>query len=267
MGNSDSRFVWYELATADVEAAKAFYSSVVGWGTADAPMPGSVYTQFTAKGIPVAGLMKLPPDPSGTGTATQWIGFVGVDDVDAAARRVNQLGGTVHVPPADIPNVTRFSVVADPQMAVLALVTKPQGGHARSAQLSAPGRVSWHELLASDGESAFAFYSALLGWTKADAQAEPTGVYQQFSAGGEAIGAICTKPNTSPWCLWLYYFNVVDLDAAAKRVQTGGGKILYGPITVTGGARIVHCVDPEGAIFGLIDTSVRVTIGCYSPRS
>jgi predicted enzyme related to lactoylglutathione lyase len=267
MGNSDGRFVWYELATADVEAAKAFYSSVVGWGTAEASMPGSVYTQFTAKGIPVAGLMKLSPDASRTGAAPQWIGFVGVDDVDAAVGRVRQLGGTVHVPPVDIPNVTRFSIIGDPQLAVLALVKSPKGGHERSAQLGGPARVSWHELPATDGESAFAFYSALLGWAKADAQVEPTGIYQQFSAGGEAIGAICTKSETTPWCLWLYYFNVVDLDAAAKRVQTGGGKILYGPVTVTGGARIVHCVDPEGAVFALIDTSVRVTIGCYSPRS
>ena len=32
MGN----FVWYELATADIKAAKAFYTNVMGWGTAGA---------------------------------------------------------------------------------------------------------------------------------------------------------------------------------------------------------------------------------------
>ena len=33
MSNSHGRFVWYELMTSDVEAAKAFYAEVVGWGT------------------------------------------------------------------------------------------------------------------------------------------------------------------------------------------------------------------------------------------
>ena len=33
------RFVWYELITTDVAAAKVFYADVVGWGTQDASMP------------------------------------------------------------------------------------------------------------------------------------------------------------------------------------------------------------------------------------
>jgi predicted enzyme related to lactoylglutathione lyase len=38
--NSHGRFVWYELMTTDMEAAKAFYAKVVGWGTQDVSMPG-----------------------------------------------------------------------------------------------------------------------------------------------------------------------------------------------------------------------------------
>jgi uncharacterized protein len=38
MVNSHGRFVWYELMTTDIEIAKAFYASVVGWGTRDASM-------------------------------------------------------------------------------------------------------------------------------------------------------------------------------------------------------------------------------------
>ena len=33
---NDDHFIWYELTTTDAEAAKAFYTSVVGWGTRDA---------------------------------------------------------------------------------------------------------------------------------------------------------------------------------------------------------------------------------------
>ena len=43
------RFVWYELMTTDMEAAKAFYTKVVGWGTQDTPMPGmSLYPVYAS---------------------------------------------------------------------------------------------------------------------------------------------------------------------------------------------------------------------------
>ncbi len=34
MVNSHGRFVWYELMTTDIEAAKVFYADVMGWGSA-----------------------------------------------------------------------------------------------------------------------------------------------------------------------------------------------------------------------------------------
>lgn len=49
------------------------------------------------------------------------MGYVGVDDVDAAADQIARLGGTIYVPPTN--SNGRISVVADPQTATLALVT------------------------------------------------------------------------------------------------------------------------------------------------
>ncbi len=265
MGNFVGRFVWYELATTDIETAKAFYARVVGWGTGDASMPGSTYTLFTAGGTPTAGLMELPPHARTPDTVPQWIGYVGVPDVDAVANLAGQLGGTIHVPPTDVPNVSRFSVIADREAATLALV-KGRDNQEQAAQPGAPGHVGWHELLASDLEGAFTFYSKLLGWQKTDVQPGSMGIYQLLSAGTETIGGMFSRPGMSLLSLWLYYFNVGDIETAAKRVQAGGGQILYGPAVVQGGARIVHCTDPQGAIFALIDRRVRVSVGCYSPR-
>ena len=257
MVSSHGRFVWYELMTTDVETAKAFYANVVGWGTRDASAPGLAYSLFTTEDSPVAGLMTLPEGARRTGVAPQWMGYVEVDDVDAAVDRIKQLGGAVHVPPTDLPNISRFSVVADPQMATLALVKGQNSGRAPSAELEAPGRVGWHELLAADWEQAFAFYGELFGWQKADSHTGAMGTYQGFSAGGKTIGGMLTKPATLPFPFWLYYFNTDDVQAAAKRVEAGGGQILYGPTAVPGGAWIVHCTDPQGAIFALLDRRVR----------
>jgi predicted enzyme related to lactoylglutathione lyase len=245
--NSHGRFVWYELMTTDVEAAKAFYAEVVGWGTQDA---GDGYTLFTAGGTSVSGLMNLSEDARKMGLRPSWLGYVGVDDVDAAAERIKQLGGAVHLPPMEIPNISRLSVGVDPQTAMIA-VFKWLNGNQEPPELNAPGRVGWHELLAADCEKAFAFYADLFGWRKANADTGAAGTYQAFSAGELTIGGMFTKPPMMPVPFWLYYFNVGDIDDAAKRVKAGGGQILDGPVEVPGRRWMMHATDPQGAIFAL----------------
>jgi uncharacterized protein len=263
MSNSHGRFVWYELMTTDVEAAKAFYVKVVGWGTRDASMPGLPYTLFTVGEAAAAGLIYLPENTREMDAAPRWVGYVSVDDVDARADRIKRLGGAVHLPPTDIPNISRFSVVADPQMATLILVKWRSGGEQQPVDLSEQGHVGWHELLAADREKAFAFYHEVFGWQKAATDVSPTGTYQQFSAAGQTIGGMFDKPPTALAAFWLYYFNVRDVDAAAKRVRAEGGKILEGPTGMPGGCRVARCVDPQGAMFALIENRNDKTIGYF----
>jgi predicted enzyme related to lactoylglutathione lyase len=270
MANSHGRFVWYELMTTDMEAAKAFYAEVVGWGTQDASMPGMPYTLFTAgeaSDHAVIGLMELPENARKMGAKPAWVGYVGVNDVDATTDRIKRLGGTVHVPPTDIPDVSRFSVFADPQTARLALFEWLRPGQGQPAELNAPGRVGWHELLAADWEKAFTFYAELFGWQKAAADTGVVGTYQLFSAGGETIGAMFTKPATVPVPFWLYYFNVGDIDVAAKRVKAGRGQVLNGPIEVPGSSWILQCTDPQGAVFALVGKRSHNGIGYFERRS
>ena len=121
MSSSHGRFVWYELMTTDVEAAKAFYGKVVGWGTREAP--SSRYTLFTAG----AGLNRRTDQSAAGREKTRRAGRSGSvisasTTWTTAVNRVKELGGTVHVPPTDVADVSRFSVVADPQMATFVLV-------------------------------------------------------------------------------------------------------------------------------------------------
>jgi predicted enzyme related to lactoylglutathione lyase len=250
MRDTPGRFAWYELMTIDMAAAKAFYASVVGWGSQDASTPDLAYTFFTAGSTAVGGLMDLPADARKMGATPRWMGYVGVNDVDVTSDRIKRLGGAVYVPPTNS-NIGRISVVADPQAATLALVKGRKSGQQQPAELGKLGRVGWHELLATDREKAFAFYGELLGWQKADTEIAPTNTYQLFSAGGQTIGGIVTKLPTEPVPFWLYYFNIDDIDAAADRVKTGGGDISEGPLELPSGSWIVRCRDPQGAAFAL----------------
>ena len=250
--------------TTDMEAAKAFYADVVGWGTQDASMPGMPYTLFTAGTASVSGVMDLPEEARKLGMRPGWLGYVGVNDVDAAADRIKRLGGALYVPPTDVPNISRISVAVDPQMAMIALLKWLTPGQGQPVALSTPGRVGWHELLAADWEKAFAFYAELFDWRKANADTGAVGTYQLFTAGGETIGGMFTKPPMEPVPFWLYYFNIGDIDAAAKRVHAGGGQILSGPVEVPGGGGwIVRCTDPQGAIFALAGKRSHNGIGYF----
>ncbi len=243
-------FVWYELMTTDVAAACAFYTSVVGWGAQDASKSDIAYTLFTAADAAVGGLMALPAEATRMGATARWMGYVGVDNADAAADQIKRLGGSIHVPPTNS-NIGRISVVADPQTAILALVEGLKPASSQPAELDAPGHVGWHELLAAGWVEAFAFYAKLFGWQKAETESGPVDAYQLFATGGQTIGGIFTKRPVEPIPYWLFYFNVGDIDAAAERVKRGGGQVFEGPFVVPEGSWIARCIDPQGAIFAL----------------
>jgi uncharacterized protein len=248
-----NNFVWYELMTSDAKAAEAFYSKVVGWKTQDSGQAGMTYTLLLAGESPIAGLMTLPKEACDAGAKPAWIGYVGVNDVDAYVGRVTKAGGAVHVPPTDIPHIGRFAMVADPQGAAFNLFKPLSDMPPPPADPATPGTIGWHELMAANGEKAFAFYADLFGWTKDEAiDMGAMGRYQLFAAGGPAIGGMMTKPAEVPAPFWAYYFRVDAIGAALDRLKKEGGQVINGPMEVPGGEWIVQGIDPQGAMFSLV---------------
>jgi uncharacterized protein len=250
MVDRHGRFAWYELLTTDTEAARAFYGRVLGWRTQDASTPRFSYSVFSAGETAVCGLMDLPQDASRMGATPRWVGYVEVDDVHGAADHLRRLGGAVLVPPTET-NIGLISIVADPQGATLALAQnlerrQPQAGFGDM------GLVGWHELFAVDWTTAFAFYSELFGWRRAD----PDDVgslksYQVLSVGDRRFGGMFDKLPIAPFPFWLCYFNVPDIGVAARRVTEGGGRIAQGPTELPDLGWVVRCIDPQGAMFAL----------------
>jgi predicted enzyme related to lactoylglutathione lyase len=253
MPQSHGHFAWYELMTTDTAAAKAFYGAVAGWGIQDADMPGMDYGMFTAGSTAIGGVMELPESARAAGAPPHWMGYVHVDDVDASADQAGRLGGTLYVPPTDIPEVGRFAVIADPQGASIALYKSASPAPEAADTAMRPGHMGWHELYAADWEAVYPFYEALFGWRKDEAvPMGEMGTYQLFTPGGPAIGGMITKPPHLPVPFWLYYIATDAIDAAKDRVTAAGGRVLYGPMEVPGGAFIVQAMDPQGAMFALV---------------
>ncbi|MDR3374713.1 MAG: VOC family protein [Ancalomicrobiaceae bacterium] len=246
-------FIWYELMTSDVGAAVAFYGRVVGWTAADSGAPGMRYSIFSAGARMVAGLMQIPAEVAAGGGRPFWAPYVWVADVDAHAAKLTAAGGQVCRPPEDIPGVGRFAVVADPDGTVFHLFRPASDQAPERAAPGTPGLIDWHELHAGNGDVAWAFYSSLFGWEKErDMAMGEMGVYRIFKTADRPVGGMMTKMPQSPVPFWLLYFAVEAIDAAKDRVIAAGGTILNGPMEVPGGSWIVQCLDPQGAVFGLV---------------
>lgn len=114
-------FGWCELITTDVNSAKEFYTKIFGWDTEDMSMGDMKYTVLKIDEKPVGGMMHPPPEAQGMPPA--WGIYVTVDDVDATAQMVKEMGGAVVVEPRDIPEVGRFCVIQDPQGAFISAIT------------------------------------------------------------------------------------------------------------------------------------------------
>lgn len=110
--NEPGCMTWNELLTRDPQAARAFFGSLLGWHFDEVDLgERGVYHLARVDGRPNAGLMDMPAEAEGI--PPHWDVYFAVDDVDAAARRAVDLGGSLFVPPTDIPR-GRFCGVTDP---------------------------------------------------------------------------------------------------------------------------------------------------------
>ena len=114
-------FCWNELASKDAEAAKKFYSELLGWQYKTSDGAGMVYNEIVVNGQHVGGLYQMTAEYGDA--PSHWGAYVAVDDVDASAKRAEELGAKICVPPTDIPNTGRFCMITDPTGASISLIT------------------------------------------------------------------------------------------------------------------------------------------------
>lgn len=253
MPNPHGSFIWYELLTTDPDAAAAFYGGVIGWTAQSAEQPGVDYRIFSAQGTAVAGHMALPRGAAEAGMRPGWLGYIGVDDVDAAVAKITAADGSVHMPAMDLQGVGRMAMVVDPQGVSFYVMRGASEEESTSFAPMKEAHCSWNELVTTDQGAALAFYIDQFGWKKGDAMPMgEMGEYRFINHGGGMIGAVMTCPPDGPPPMWRFYFRVPDIDATAERIKANGGAIIYGPVEIPGGEFAVNATDPQDAVFGLV---------------
>jgi predicted enzyme related to lactoylglutathione lyase len=103
---------WNELVTTDQAAANTFYADLFGWTYPDKmPMgPMGDYIFIQAGEQTIGATMNRPPD----GPYTGWQFYFRAPDIEAAAAKVAEAGGTVIAGPHDVPGGDRIIVAVDP---------------------------------------------------------------------------------------------------------------------------------------------------------
>ncbi|QSX37135.1 VOC family protein [Shewanella sedimentimangrovi] len=108
---------WMELACREPSRAMDFYHRVFGWDFRTSSLPGMEYHEVLADGRECGGIMPMDSEEP-----ANWLLYFQVRDCDAVTGQALSLDGEVCVPPTDIPNVGRFSVLKDPQGATFAVI-------------------------------------------------------------------------------------------------------------------------------------------------
>jgi hypothetical protein len=108
------------------------------------------------------------------------------------------------------------------------------------------------EILADDPAGIAEFYTKVLGWTTASWQ-------------GQTYWLVTTGPGDAPGINGgimgrhfaqrvINTIGVESLAEAVARVEEAGGSKIHGPSEIPGVGTHVYCADPEGTMFGLLQS-------------
>jgi hypothetical protein len=113
-------FCWNELYTTDLASASEFYGGLLGWDLQSHEGMGIPLMMIENGGREIGTMVQM--DSSWGPVPPHWAVYFAVEDCDGFLEKAKAAGGSVFMPPRDIPGVGRFAGVADPQGAHLMVI-------------------------------------------------------------------------------------------------------------------------------------------------
>lgn len=245
-------FCWAELGTSDCNAAKKFYSALMGWETLDDPIPGGgTYTMLRYENGNVGGMYPLE-HMKAAGVPPHWLSYVTVKDAAATAKKAKALGANVLQDAMDVMDIGSMAVLQDPTGAAFA-IWQPKKHHGSDFVGGKVGSMCWVELATNNTEKVGSFYAELFGWQPKVQDMGGTKYTVFMSDGAQAAGMMQMAQewgNIPPH--WMVYFSVAACDASAQKAASLGGQILVPPTDIPTVGRFSVLQDPQGAAFAIV---------------
>lgn len=241
---------WFELSSTDPQKSFDFYHELFGWNRTDMDLgPMGTYSFLSNSNGTIGAFCNMQEEQKAQGVPSYWAVYFAVDSCDSSTNKAAGLGATVILPPMDVGEHGRMSILADPQGAMFCLwQSKATGGNFAMFEEHSIG---WVELATKDTAKAKQFYSDLLGWTFEESKipVADSGNYVEISVGDTKYGGMI--PMNAQWGdippHWGIYIMVPDVDACVAKAKELGGEICLQPFDAPGVGRIGMVTDPTGA--------------------
>jgi hypothetical protein len=242
---------WVDLATSDAAAARDFYAKLFDWSmeVSEDPQYGGYATAKV--GDRSAGGIGPKQNES---APTAWSLYIGTDDIDGLAQKVQAHGGTAVAQPFDVGDQGRMAVFQDPSGAFISAWQAAQMTHFVSSVTNVFG---WAELNARGLDRAVDFYESVFGWGHSTSPFGEGLEYTTFDVDGEPIAGAFEMSELQPADVssyWMVYFTVDDVDGSFQKALELGAREMVAPQDMPGG-RFAIVSDPQGATFGLLNLS------------
>lgn len=240
--SAPGRWPWFELQAPEADKAVAFYGAVAGWQSSSMDMGDFVYTMMgpTAENC---GCGITPP----TGKGQRWVGYVTVEDVDAAVARAKAAGAQGVGEPMDVPGVGRMAEITGPDGSIFWVYRAFEAGDKDIA----PG-FAWNEWYAKDDTQAVAFFQAVVPELTHSTMQMGEGPYHLLTGPSGSQTGIMKQPMPDDLCTWQAWIEVADADAAQAKVEPAGGTVLASAFDVPGIGRMFIAADNQGALIGFM---------------
>lgn len=243
----DNGFVWVDLSTFEIGAARDFYAQLFGWRFQDL---GEGYLSCEVDDKATAGLYTMPEKFQQIGMPSFWMSYIKVKNIQQTVELAEKNGAKVEIRPMSSPGGGQVALIRDPSGTGF---TCYEGDELEVSNSQAfHGARVWNELHVSDLASVKGFYTEVFGW-----QIEPAGVKDRYQVlfNGTLIAGIQVTSNDIKGDkeYWGVYFQVESFSKARAVIEESGGEIVTEqPL---GGERSLLAYDNQGAAFYLVEST------------
>jgi predicted enzyme related to lactoylglutathione lyase len=247
---TSGRWVWVELFTEDVAAAKVFYGEIFGWKFERVGRGDDAYTLIHAGDRRIAGIVHYKKPKVGD-RAGRWLGLMSVPDVSrAVAQAVDGLGEVI-LGPKGLEGRGEVALLADPEGALFGVIRSDTGDPPDS--FPPINTWLWMELWAKNASRMAEFYRGIGAYKVMCQESSGDRTELYLVANGYPRGGIIELQSEDVPSAWLPYVRVKDLKETLARVKRAGGRVMIEPSPDIRSGKVAVFIDSLGAAVGVAE--------------
>lgn len=236
-----NQVVWYDLVTPNMDGAKEFYGSILGWTFSDYRVGGRKYVIAYNNSKPVAGMIEVKE-----ANKSVWIPAVSVKDIVATSTMAKNSSSTVLMPVMDIPGKGKQTFFQGPQGEDFSLLQSAKGDPSNSSSVSENAWL-WAELWADNPMDAAKYYSTTFE-LKVDESTYEGQPYWVMESRGDLVAGIIKNPVSNQSAQWVPYVKNSNPKAVLDKVKASKGQVVLYPSNQVRSGKVGILMDPDGAL-------------------